>query len=43
MTHEQVSAVNARLMQEYKSASAERRAAIKTEVQKNWDQVGSTG
>jgi hypothetical protein len=43
MTQEQVSAVNARLMQEYKSASAERRAAIKTEVQKNWDQVGSTG
>lgn len=43
MTEAQVSALNAKLMQEYKGATAERRVAIKAEVAKNWEQVGVTG
>jgi hypothetical protein len=43
MTPEQVATVNARLMQEYKGATTERRVAIKAEVAKNWEQVGATG
>lgn len=43
MTEEQVSAMNAKLTAEYKSATPERRAAIKTEINKNREMVGATG
>jgi hypothetical protein len=43
MTEEQVRTVNAKLTSEYATAAPERRAAIKAEISKNREQVGSTG
>ena len=43
MTEEQVAALNAKLTTEYKTATSERRAAIKAEIAKNREQVGATG
>jgi hypothetical protein len=43
MTAEQVAAQNAKLLKEYKSASPERKAAIKAEIDQNRNQVGEGG
>lgn len=43
MTAEQVSAANAKLQAQYKTATPEMRAKIKAEMDKNWESLGSAG
>jgi hypothetical protein len=43
MSAEQVAATNARLLAEAKTATPERRAAIKAEVSQNWAKSDSAG